>query len=312
MGRLLLWLATLGALVAGLDGVKAAGAEDPHAALQQVAPGVFVREGAIALMSEQNKGAIANIGFIVGAKAVAVIDSGGSPADGASLRAAIRQVTDLPVRYVINTHVHPDHIFGNSAFLTERPVFVGHRRLPQAMASRGAYYIDANQAVLGAAAAGLEIIPPTLLVEDRLRLDLGGRHLLLTAHPTAHTDNDLTVLDEQTGLLWTGDLLFVDHLPVVDGSLKGWLGVMDGLASLPAVRAIPGHGPAVVPWPDALAAQRAYLETLATDLRQMIAAGETLREAARKAGLAQREHWRLFDAFNARNATAGFAELEWE
>jgi len=151
-----------------------------------------------------------------------------------------------------------------------------------------------------------------LLVKDRLHLDLGGRPLLLTAYPTAHTDNDLTVLDERSGLLWTGDLLFVDHVPVVDGSLKGWLKVMDGLAKVPAAGAIPGHGPALVHWPDALTAQRTYLEALAADLRRMIRAGEPMAQAVRKAGQGERAHWRLFDDFNARNATAGFAELEWE
>jgi quinoprotein relay system zinc metallohydrolase 2 len=307
---LLLWVAVIGAAVTGFARAQATGFDEP--VLRQVAPGVFVREGAIALMDGHNGGAVANIGFIVGAEAVAVIDGGGSPADGASLRAAIRRVTDLPIRYVVNTHMHPDHIFGNGAFVADAPVFVGHRRLPRAMASRGAYYIEANRKVLGAAPAGLAIIAPTLLVEDRLRLDLGGRRLLLTAHRTAHTDNDLTVFDERTGTLWAGDLLFVDHVPVVDGSLKGWLGVMRTLAAIPAERAIPGHGPAAVAWPDALIPQRTYLETLAADLRQMIAAGKTLREAAAKAGLAQREHWRLFNDFNARNATAGFAELEWE
>lgn len=302
----------MGAVAAGLGGAQAVGDGPPIAALQQVAPGVFVREGAVALMSERNKGAIANTGFVVGAEAVAVIDTGGSPADGAALLAALRQVTELPIRYVINTHVHPDHIFGNAAFVRERPIFVGHRRLPEAMASRGAYYVDANRPLLGRAAEGIEIVPPTLLVEDRVRLDLGGRPLLLTAYPTAHTDNDLTVLDERSGLLWTGDLLFVDHLPVVDGSLTGWLKVMDGLAKIPAAGAIPGHGPARVPWPDALTAQRTYLEALAADLRRMIRAGVPLAEAVRKAGQGERAHWRLFDDFNARNATAGFAELEWE
>ena len=263
-------------------------------------------------MNEANAGGIANTGFIVGGESVAVIDSGGSLADGAALRAALRQHTRLPIRYVINTHVHPDHILGNAAFRADDPTFVGHRRLPAAMQARGAHYLEANSRLLGDAAAGSEIILPTLLVEDRMTLDLGARPLILTAHATAHTDNDLTVLDVESGILWTGDLLFAEHIPVIDGSLKGWLAVMDRLAAVPAKRTVPGHGPQSLAWPEAMAPQRGYLEALAADLRRMIAAGDTMREATGKAGAAQREAWLLFDEFNPRNATAGFAELEWE
>lgn len=299
--------------LAALWGAEAAaGSEITQLEVREVAPGIFVRPGTHALANEANAGGIANTGFIVGNEAVAVIDSGGSLADGAALRAALRRHTELPIRYVINTHVHPDHILGNAAFRADDPVFVGHRRLPAAMQARGVFYLEANSRLLGAAAAGSEIIAPTLLVEDRMTLDLGGRRLILTAHATAHTDNDLTILDEGSGILWTGDLLFAEHLPVIDGSLKGWLQVMERLATLPAKRGVPGHGPPSLPWPAALQPQRGYLETLAADLRAMIAAGNTMREATGKAGASQRDLWLLFDDFNPRNATAGFAELEWE
>lgn len=291
---------------------NAGGATIAPASVSEIAPGVFVRPGVHALVNEANAGGIANIGFIIGSESVAVIDSGGSLADGAALRAALRQHTKLPIRYVINTHVHPDHILGNAAFRADEPSYVGHRRLPAAMRARGAHYLEANSRLLGDAAAGSEIILPTLLVEDRMTLDLGGRTLVLTAHATAHTDNDLTVLDVKSGILWTGDLLFAEHIPVIDGSLKGWLQVMDRLAAVSAKRTVPGHGPLSLAWPEALAPQRGYLEALAADLRRMIAAGDTMREATGKAGAAQRDAWLLFDDFNPRNATAGFAELEWE
>ena len=283
------------------------------ARVQEVAPGNFVRAGVHALIDPKNEGGIANIGFIVGSEAVAVIDSGGSLRDGQRLRAAIRARTDLPIRYVINTHMHPDHIFGNGAFVGDKPRFVGHSRLARAMLTRGAYYLEASRRLLGPEAiAGTEVVVPAVPVEDSLTLDLGQRRLRLMAYPTAHTDNDLTVLDEWTGTLWTGDLLFIRHLPVVDGSLKGWLGVMDSLATLTAARAVPGHGPASAPWPEALGRQRAYLTKLAADLRVLIAEGETMRQASMKAGQTERRDWVLFDEFNPRNATAGFAELEWE
>ena len=282
-------------------------------AVEQIAEGVYVHQGRIELMSPDNRGDIANTGFIVGDDAVAVIDTGGSVAVGKALLAAIRAVTDLPVRYVINTHMHPDHVFGNAAFKPEAPDFVGHAKLPRALATRAEHYLAANRDLLGAdLIGGVEIIQPTMLVEGSRMLDLGGRTLTLKAWPTAHTDNDLTVFDDKTQTLFTGDLLFVGHVPVVDGSILGWLKAMSALASIPAERAVPGHGPASVPWPDALAAQRAYLERLVADIRDIIARGGNIKEAADKAGRSEITNWQLFDEFNARSATAAFSELEWE
>jgi quinoprotein relay system zinc metallohydrolase 2 len=290
----------------------AAGEVEP-APVVEVAAGVFVRQGAIALANAENVGGIANIGFVVGRDAVAVIDTGGSYRDGARLRAAVRAHTGLPIAYVINTHMHPDHVLGNAAFARDRPQFVGHRNLARALAARAEHYLATNHRLIGTAGfAGTEVVTPTTTVEARTVIDLGDRPLELRAYPTAHTDNDLTVLDRRTGTLWTGDLLFVEHVPVVDGSLKGWLAVVDDLADTSAARAVPGHGPTAVSWPQALAAQRRYLSTLADDLRRALAAGQGLRRASEHAGRDEAPRWRLFDDFHVRNATAGYAELEWE
>jgi glyoxylase-like metal-dependent hydrolase (beta-lactamase superfamily II) len=143
-----------------------------------------------------------------------------------------------------------------------------------------------------------------------LRLDLGARPLFLRAWPAAHSDNDLTVLDEQTGTLFAGDLVFRTHVPVLDGNLRGFLSAIDKLSDLPAKRVIPGHG-AVGDWPAALADERRYFEILAADVRRLVARGEPI-SAATNAAASERSHWALFDDYNARNATAAFSEIEWE
>jgi quinoprotein relay system zinc metallohydrolase 2 len=281
--------------------------------LKEIAPGVFAHEGLIELTTEVNEGAIANIGFIVGDDAVAVIDTGGSLHEGHKFAAAIARVTNKPIRYVINTHVHPDHLFGNAAFDSPGVIFVGHANLPRALAARGEFYLASFRRMLGDNPIDeVRIIPPTLTVQDERTIDLGNRELVLKAWPPAHTDCDLTVLDKKTGALFSGDLVFLRHVPIVDGSVLGFLRLADTLAAIPAKQVVPGHGPIVADWPQALQAERTYLTHLVKDLRGMIKAGEGLPAAAEKAGQSERAKWQLFDDYNPRNATAGFAELEWE
>lgn len=282
-------------------------------AVNEVAPGVFVHQGRYEIFTPRNSGDTANAGFIIGRDAVAVIDTGGSPRVGAELLGAIRARTQLPIKYVINTHMHPDHVFGNVAFEGGKPTFVGHAKLPRALAARADRYLGRNKELLGEAFDGTRIIPPTLLVKDRQELDLGDRKLLLEAHETAHTDNDVTVLDEKTGTMFLGDLLFSKHVPALDGSIRGWLGLIAKLEARRDVKlAVPGHGPASMPWPSALGAEQRYLSKVADDVRMMIKQGKTLAEAADTAGLSEKDAWVLFKEYNARNVSAAFAELEWE
>jgi quinoprotein relay system zinc metallohydrolase 2 len=278
----------------------------------EVAPGLFVHNGVQEDASPANDDAIANIGFIIGNGAVAVIDPGGSYREGTELRAAIRARTGLPIRYVIMTHVHPDHIFGAAAFREDHPDFIGHTKLPGALAQRGAYYLRRLCEAIGDKANGSEIIPPNRLVVRRLDLDLGGRRLVLWAHGPAHTDTDLTIFDEKTRTFWLADLLFVDRIPVIDGSLVGWLDELRQVMAIPAARAVPGHGPVSVAWPQAAEPERRYLEAVARDTRAAIKAGIDIADADRHVAQSERGHWLLFDDYHSRNVTTSYKELEWE
>jgi quinoprotein relay system zinc metallohydrolase 2 len=197
--------------------------------MTEIAPGVYVHAGAPEEASAGNDDAIANIGFIIGDDAVMVIDPGGSAAEGEELHAAVRAVTSRPIRYVVLTHVHPDHIFGAAAFRADHPAFIGHARLPGALAQRGEYYVKTLRRALGEAAAGSEIVAPTRLVAAREAIDLGNRMVDIEAHGPAHTDNDLTLFDRRTATLWLSDLLFVERIPVIDGSLVGWIKELEAM-----------------------------------------------------------------------------------
>ncbi|CCD84287.1 Putative Metallo-beta-lactamase family protein [Bradyrhizobium sp. ORS 285] len=286
-------------------------AEQRELAISEIAPGVFVHIGQTALMTADNEGDIANVGFVIGDNAVAVIDTGGSVREGRALLAAIRSRTDKPIRYVINTHAHPDHVFGNAAFQADGTSFVGAKNLSRALALRGPHYIEAFRRLMGAELIDeVRLVAPSIVVEDQMSLDLGGRTLTLKAWSTAHSDCDLTVFDERSRTLFAGDLVFLRHIPVMDGSLRGWIADIGALAGIAADRVVPGHGP-VSPWPLALADERRYLNTLAGDISGLIKAGKPIADAAGAAG-SERDKWELFDDYNARNATAAFSEMEWE
>jgi len=287
---------------------------DTNYPLQKVADGIYFHQGVHEDASEENIGAIANVGFVVGKKCVAIIDSGGSYREGQHLHKALREVTDVPVCYVINTHVHPDHILGNAAFTDDNPAFVGHEKLPAALAAREEHFARNFAESLGDAYTGTQFIAADTLVspEKTLSLDLGGRELILKAYPTAHTDHDLTVFDPQTQTLWTGDLLFRERIPALDGSINGWIDTLKQLQSNDYKAIIPGHGPAAIgedaDWDKLLT----YLTTVREEVRTQINDLGTLEQATATVGLSERQNWELFEQYHRRNVTAAFVELEWE
>lgn len=280
--------------------------------VKEVTTGVYVHFGKHQFPDSKNHGEIANLGFIVGQKCVAVIDSGGNPDQGLALKQAVTETTRTPICYVINTHVHPDHIYGNSAFKAAGVNFVGHHKLAAAMAARGSYYLGKAADQLDVKLSAADLIAPDIEVKDSLKLDLGGRILTLTAHPSAHTDNDLSVYDEKTQTLWLSDLLFTEHVPTLDGSLKGWLGEIDKLEKRSFRYVIPGHGELVTDWPQSMQAQKHYLTLLLTEIRAAIKQGRHLEDAVQSVGYSEKNNWALFDEYHRKNVTTAFAELEWE
>ncbi len=197
----------------------------------------------------------------------------------------------------------------------DRPVFVGHAALAGAMVRSRAFFLQHFAADLAASATAGGIIGPTRLVAigHPLTIDLGGRRLRLRAWPTAHTDCDLTVLDERTETLWTGDLLFRGRVPALDGSVLGWLAAIEHLAQMKNVElAVPGHGPVARDLAAALVPERRYLKALVDGVRRDLEQGRSMQQAMQDVGAAERSRWALFDNVNPRNVERAYAELEWQ
>ena len=304
-----------GALIAGFGGLclccLGAAAHAESFTLDEVAQGIFVRRGTLADATSQNLDAICNTGFIVGRDGVLVTESGGSLADGQWLRGEIRKRTEKPIRWVVISHVHPDHAFGAGSFVEDRPVFIGHAKLPASLDARGEFYRKRLVELLGADKAG-PVIKPTRTVADTDTLDLGDRVISFQAHGVAHTDCDLSMLDKQSGVLLPADLLFVNRIPSIDGNLRGWLKELDKLEAMKAEYAVPGHGPTKVKFAEAVQPLRRYLVTIRDGVRTAIKDGVDISQAAKTVGQTERDRWALFDSYNGRNVTEAYSELEWE
>ena len=297
------------AVAAGCSTVAASRC-DGAAAVTEVADGVFVRRGRPGVAFEAAQ--IANVGFIVGKRCVAVIDSGGSASEGRALDCAIRRSTRVPVCYVITTHAHPDHSLGNAAFRRDGVSFVGHFNLARALALRETTYRRRAMSASDDPLPDDFLVRPDRTVDAETEIDLGGRALSVTAHASAHTDHDVTVLDTKSGVLFAGDLVFQTHIPVLDGSLNGWIERLNSIVPAGVTHVVPGHGPPLIAADGATDATLSYLTALRDEVRDALSRGATIREAQQSIGVDAGHEWELAERHHARNVAAAFAELEWE
>ena len=288
---------------------------------KKIADGVYVYEGLIEDFNKKNKGGISNFGFIIGKNCVAVIDTGGSPQIGEMIISDIKRKTKKPICFVINTHAHPDHYGGNSVFLDLNPMpeFIAHKNFANASANRIKTFNIRLLELLGIEKP-FKPFKISRNILDEANIDLGDRKLFLKAWKTAHTNNDLTVFDIESGSFWTGDLLFVEHIPVLDGNLNGWIEITNefqkkknaGSNEALIKTVIPGHGPIQVDSLIAFRKQREYLQTLRLLVKQAIKENKNISEAVENISSKINSDWKLSDLFNKRNITASYAELEWE
>lgn len=280
--------------------------------LKKVAEGVYVHHGQHQDIDDGYQGDICNLGVVIGRDAIAVIDSGGSKHTGEQLLQAIRRISKLPVRYVINTHVHPDHIYGNAAFQGEPVHFVGHEKLANTMLLRKEQYEKLNASLLGDAGKASSTIPPDTAVHGQLSLDLGDRVLQLQSQSVAHTHTDLTVLDSKTNTLFTGDLVFAQRTPVVEGDIKGLMAVLEKLSQSQYALIVPGHGQESADQKTIIGDELRYLNLLLADVRSNIKKGISMEQTMDTAAESERKKWLLFEIANRRNVNVIYPQLEWE
>ena len=290
--------------------------------VKEIAEGVYAHIGKHENFYENNNlGDIANLGFIIGDESIAVIDTGGSHQIGEAFRKAIKKVSKKPIKYVINTHGHQDHIFGNTAFISEGATIYGHYNLKKFLQERGSQYVRQINEV-GDEIKGTSIIFPhkiiaetsqdeTKKLSDEITIDLGNRKLLLVSHPTSHTYADATVYDLKTKTFFVGDLVQDERLPTMDGLTKEWIKLLDEIEKVDFKIMVPGHGK-VQTDNAALKKTKTYLQVLYNDvidaLKKDIPAEKVIEIAAKS----EKNKWLLFDLVNPGNVVRTFMRYEWE
>lgn len=188
----------------------------------------------------------ANAGIVIGRDGILVVDTLISAKEARRFMTDIRKVSDKPIRYVVNTHTHLDHAFGNGVFADAGAVVISHLADRKMLERNGAATLQnvGNFGLKPEDMAGTEIVYPALAFSDRMQIDLGGEMIELIRLAPSHTEGSVIVYLPAKKLLFSGDILFTDFHPfMADGDIPGWTKTLDALLAMDVERVIPGHGP---------------------------------------------------------------------
>jgi glyoxylase-like metal-dependent hydrolase (beta-lactamase superfamily II) len=305
------WLALLCALWALAPKPAIAQAEALQA--RQVSQHVWFVQGLAALGSAANRNFISNAAFVTTGDGVLVVDGLGSPALAEALLAEIRRVSKEPIRYVVVTHYHADHIYGLQVFQAAGAKVVAHRAAKQ--------YLNSENAALRLEASRTELapwidestrlVPADIWVDEQWVLTMGRERFHLRHAGPAHTPEDLTVMAEREGVLFAGDLVFRNRIPFVGQADSGaWVSALDGLLKWQARLVVPGHGPITDQPSQDLQLTRDYLQHLRMVMGQAARDLEPFDEAYAKADWSRFEGMPLFGVANRINAYNTYLLME--
>nr|WP_316638403.1 MBL fold metallo-hydrolase [uncultured Roseateles sp.] len=273
--------------------------------LKLVAPKVY------AVIDNATGDSGANAGVVIGEEAVAIIDSLYKPKATQALLAEVRKLTPLPIRYLINTHYHIDHVAGNAVFAQAGAVIVGHKNVARWINTENLKFFGPTPTA-EAQAQVAALVPPQIGFDSEMRLNLGQRTLLIKALP-GHTGGDAVISVVDAGVVFAGDLFWRRAIPnLIDANTADWIRTLDGLRQGQPASAVfvPGHGE-VGQAGDVQDFQR-YLGDLQAAVKQQLDGGKD-GEALQAAALSQLAPsyggWAYFKNLGPRNVRDMQAEL---
>jgi len=280
----------------------------------KVSPNTWVWVGPYEAPSQANRGYRMNLGFVAGKQSVAVIDSGYSPEMAQQMMQRIREVTPLPVRYVINTNSQPHRFMGNEVFRSAGAEIIAARDAAARMEKEGAGFSNTVERVLALKAGSVTAPrPPDRLVDGTpLVLDLGGGvKLRVTNFGRAHTRGSLVVEVEPDQSVFAGDILYSGRLLALlpDGHVTQWIAAYDALRGLKAKQFVPGHGK-VAPLNAFEQPTYRYLMALKSHMGKAVKDGIDIDRATASFDAAAWKKLANFDELGGRNASLAYLEAE--
>jgi glyoxylase-like metal-dependent hydrolase (beta-lactamase superfamily II) len=278
----------------------------------------YVR-GESGVASRENRGFMSNAGFVVTDEGVVVFDALATPALAQALLATIRAQTDRPIRRVIVSHYHADHIYGLQVFKAagaeiwareEGLEYLGSDAARDRLAQRRrdlSPWVD----------AGTHLVPADHWIRmergQSLAFTLGGTRFELIDGGDSHSRGDLMLWMPTERVLFAGDLFFTRRLPfVVDGNSRQWLGALERMERVDAAVVIPGHGPASSDVQADLVTTREYLRFLREQMGQAVDALESFEAAYAAVDWSRFSGLATFDQANRRNAHSVYLEMQAE
>ena len=282
---------------------------------KEIKPGIFLHMGKHEEIDHHNQGDICNISFIVGKDSVLVIDSGASDKIANEVQDKIKKVTDLPIKYLVLTHGHPDHFFGTESFILNNPEIsiFGHEKLSRSLLINFDFYKNQLKTTTkNPEFDKISLILPNKVVKigQTKTIDIGDRKIILEAWKSGHTDNDLSVYDISTKTLITENV-FVNRIPPITASILGWKKTLDQIIKRDIDLIIPGHGEPKKK-EEAIRPMLNYFNKLIEETRKIHKNNLDLETALKKLQNMNEENWILFNDYHPRNITRSFSELEWE
>lgn len=251
----------------------------------------------------------ANSGFVITEEGVVVIDTQGPKELAILLKKRIQEVTDRSVIYVINTHYHGDHTFGNQYFSEARDI-ISHENTKKNLIERDKPHREQFKRFFGEKALeGIEVLLPTRTFKDTLSMRVGNKSFELVYLGIGHTDGDIIVYLPVEGVIFAGDLLYTGRLPWVgDGNIQSWREVLKRMSWFEAHTYVPGHGK--VTNKDRLKDFQSYLDDLTNEVARMIKEGKDLEAVMKEINLPGYKDWLKYNEWIGLNAKKVFEELK--
>lgn len=301
--RLVAWL--------GLAGLAAAATAQPADPVPTpLAPGVYAFVGATDEAAPENGGVVGNIGLVVGPEGSVIVGPGSSYAHGRRLIEAAERLGGKPVVMAVLTQPLQEWVMGAAAFAERGIPVLAHEQAARLVVARCENCLKNLKLVLGdEAMQGTQVLAPTLTLAGSETRRIGGRSLRFWHAGWGSSPGDLVVIDEASGVAFTGALMSVQRLPDLrDANVAGWRSALQALRELPIRRLVPGYGPPADL--GAVAPMLAYFDAVEKQAAALLDEGASLLEASQRADLPTYADWAYYAKAHPRNLQQTYLRLE--